>query len=82
MKTEYFVYVLQSNKDQGFYTGLTNDLTRRIKQHNNGLVLSTKSRIPLKIVYSENCKSRKEARLREKFLKSGSGRDWLKQKIA
>lgn len=44
----YFVYILKSEKDKKLYTGYTNDLKKRLKDHNAGVVTSTKYRIPLK----------------------------------
>ena len=68
----YYVYVLKSKKDGNLYTGSTNDLKRRLDEHNNGLVFSTKSRRPFELVYYEAYKSEKDARSREKNLKLGS----------
>jgi putative endonuclease len=68
---EYFVYILQSSKDNKYYVGMTNDVNRRLKEHNAGLQKSTKARRPFKLVYKECCASRKEARIKEKQLKSG-----------
>ena len=51
----YFVYVLQSQIDKKFYTGYTRNLNERIKQHNNGVVSSTKDRRPLRLVYYSPC---------------------------
>jgi len=65
----YYVYVLKSKKDNELYTGFTSSLRRRIFEHNNGLVASTKSRKPFELIYSEGYKSEKDARHREKNLK-------------
>ena len=65
----YYVYVLKSERDKMFYTGSTNDLKRRIKEHNNGRVYSTKLRKPLKLVYYEAYGSERDARKRESNLK-------------
>jgi predicted GIY-YIG superfamily endonuclease len=62
LKMEY-VYVLTSLKDKVFYTGLTNDIHKRVHRHNSGLVRSTKSRRPLVLVHSEAVGSRAEAQL-------------------
>ena len=72
------VYVLRSDVDNKRYIGLTNNLERRINQHNSGKVKSTKSRIPFKLIYFEEFESRSEAALREKFFKTGCGREFLK----
>ena len=55
---------------------MTNDLERRLMEHNTGHVKPTKAYIPWKIIYGEKCLSREEARAREKFFKSGSGREF------
>lgn len=66
----YFVYMLKSLKDEKFYTGHTADLKRRLKQHNSGRVRSTKARRPFELVYWESLKTRREAMLREREVKS------------
>lgn len=73
-----FVYVLKSENDNIRYIGLTNNLDRRLTEHNHGKVKSTKSRLSFKLVYLEEFESRSEAALREKFFKTGSGREFLK----
>ncbi len=65
----FYVYVLKSKKDGKFYIGSTNNLRKRLKEHNNGKVFSTKSRIPFELVYYEAYKSEKDARKRESNLK-------------
>ena len=64
-----YVYILKSRKDGNLYTGSTNDLNRRLEEHNAGLVFSTKSRIPFELIYFEAYRSEKDARFREKNLK-------------
>ena len=76
--SKYYVYVLKSLKDGKRYTGITNDLERRMKDHNYGRNSSTKSRRPLVLEYSEIYRNKMEARQREKYLKSGIGRENLK----
>ena len=78
---KYYVYVLQCQKDGSLYKGLTKDLSSRIQEHNAGHVKHTKSRLPVKLIHQEELPSREEARRREKFLKSGSGRSFLKKII-
>ena len=77
----YFVYVLRSEKDGRLYKGQTSDLDRRIKQHSSGENKSTKGFRPWKLVYSEKFLTRAEAVLREKYFKSGIGREFLKEKL-
>lgn len=64
-----YVYILKSKKDSNFYIGSTNDLKRRINEHNAGLVFSTKSRVPFELVYYETYRAESDARRREKSLK-------------
>ena len=75
----FIVYVLKSEKDGNMYIGQTCDLGRRLEEHKNGLVKSTKGRRPLKLIYKENYSSRKEAVARERELKSGEWRELLKE---
>ncbi len=75
----HWTYVLRSDKDGTSYTGSTSDLEKRIKTHNSGKVRSTKSKRPLKLIYSEQHDSLTSARQRENFLKSGQGRKWIKK---
>ncbi|MEK7637788.1 MAG: GIY-YIG nuclease family protein [Patescibacteria group bacterium] len=76
----HYVYVLYSTSDYGFYTGYTSNLRQRYGQHRQGKSFATKSRLPLKLVYYEVCLSWKDARAREKFLKSGMGKRYLKNR--
>ena len=77
----YSVYVLKSLKDGKHYTGYTNDLKRRITEHNRGKTESTRRRRPFVLIYSENFEEKDEAEKREKFFKSGRGREELKKII-
>ena len=61
----YYVYILMSSVDGGFYTGSTGDLKHRVQEHSEGLVLTTRDRRPLELVYDEACNSRKDACRRE-----------------
>lgn len=69
----FFVYIIQSLKDNCFYTGLTSNLGQRLEAHNSGQVKSTRRRKPFKIVFYEEFASLREARQREKYLKSYKG---------
>jgi putative endonuclease len=77
----YYVYVLLSEKDKKLYTGYSNNLKRRIELHNNGKVDSTKNRRPLKLIYFEGCLNQQDATRREKYLKSGNGKIFLKNRL-
>ena len=63
------------------YTGYTSDLKKRIGEHESGYVLSTKGRRPLKLIYAEWCLNQKDAIAREKYLKSGMGKRYLKNRL-
>ena len=78
----YYTYVLMSAKDGKLYTGETHDLDKRLLEHNQGLVLSTAHRRPFKVVYYEACLSEIDALRREKFLKSGNGKAYLKKRLS
>ncbi|MBI4085387.1 MAG: GIY-YIG nuclease family protein [Candidatus Liptonbacteria bacterium] len=73
----HFVYVLKSGAGGHNYVGCTNNLTKRLRLHNSGGVYSTKNRIPLKLIYSEIFLNQQDAFAREKFLKTGWGKNYL-----
>ena len=77
----YYVYILKSLKDHKLYVGFTGKLKERIVRHNNGLVEATKDRRPLKLIYYEACLNKKDAIEREKALKTGFGRAYLKRRL-
>lgn len=77
----YYVYVLQSKKDGMQYTGFTDDLSRRLFEHNQGLQESTKHRLPFELIYFEWCINKEDALKREKYLKSGWGKKYLKLRL-
>ena len=77
----YYVYVLKSEVDGRLYKGMTDNVTKRLKQHNLGQNKSTKGFRPWKLVYQEEFPIRIEARAREKFFKSGGGREFLREKL-
>jgi putative endonuclease len=74
----YYLYILLSEKDNKRYVGFSENLKRRINEHNSGSVKSTKNRRPLKLIYFEEYESKGDAIKREKFFKSGLGRSFLK----
>jgi len=65
----FYAYVLKSEKDGRLYIGYTDDIRRRIKEHNSGLNTSTRHRKPFYLVYCEIYLSSKDARIRESRLK-------------
>jgi len=74
----YYTYVLRSLKDGRFYKGLTKDIERRINEHNSGKTKSTAPYIPRELVYYEKSDNLHDARKKEKYLKSGAGRAFIK----
>ena len=78
----YYVYVLKSSKDGNLYVGHTNDLARRFKEHNTGKVDCTKLRMPFSLLYYEACNVLEDAVKREKSLKTGFGRSYLKKRLS
>jgi len=77
----WYVYVLSSRKKDSWYIGSTRDLQKRILRHNSGKNKSTKHGIPWKLIYCEISLNRNDARAREKYLKSGMGRKYLKNRL-
>lgn len=78
----YQVYVLRSKKDSSFYVGYTNNIERRLKEHNNGLVEYTRKYLPWRLIYYESFLSIEDAKKREKSLKSfGKAFSQLKLRI-
>jgi len=78
----YYVYVLQSELDNRFYTGFTKNLEKRVEEHNSGISRSTKGRIPLKLVYYEFCLNLKDAMKRERYLKTTWGKRNIRNRIS
>ena len=67
-----YIYILQCS-DNSYYVGSTNNLTKRIEEHNHGEGAEyTKHRLPVKLVYYEECLNIKEAFLREKQVQGWS----------
>jgi len=77
----YYVYIIQSKKDKRWYTGYTADLRKRFKEHNENKVYSTKGRGPFELIYYEACLNQQDATSREKYLKTGMGKRYLKNRL-
>lgn len=77
----YYLYILKSLKDGQLYVGVTKNLEKRTKEHNFGMVKSTKSRRPLVLVWREFYKTLSEARKREWFFKNTPKGGKLKKKL-
>src|ERR1035437_6421193 len=77
----FYVYVMQSLKDGGFYTGYSDDLKRRFTEHSSGAVISTRNRLPVKLVYYEASCNQQDALRREKYLKTAWGKRYVKTRL-
>jgi len=77
----HYVYVLRSLKDNGFYIGYSANLRRRLSEHVSGESFTTSHRGPWKLIYYEAYLERDDALGRERYLKSGSGRKFLKTQL-
>ncbi len=78
----YHVYLLKSKADNSLYIGYTNNLNRRLDEHNSGLVGYTKKFIPWTLLYYESFTSIEDAKKREKSLKYfGRAYSQLKKRI-
>ncbi len=74
----YYVYVLKSLKNKKIYIGRTQDLKRRIKEHSQGKVWTTKRLLPIKLVFYEAFSSKQDAIRRERYFKTSKGKNSLK----
>ncbi len=75
----YFVYAIKSGLDGRVYVGFSSNVEKRIKEHNAGKTKSTKGFRPWRQIYSETVETRLTAREREKYFKSGMGKEFLKK---
>jgi len=78
----FYVYVLRSIEFERNYVGFTTNVDRRLKDHNSGRTKSTRPYKPWKVILFERFSSKMEALSREKFLKTGQGRDYIKKLLA
>jgi len=78
----YYVYILQSLKNNSLYIGYTSDLQKRFNEHNSGLSQATKPYIPWKLIFYEAFLNRIDAKDREEYLKGGYGRKSIKAMIS
>ncbi len=74
----YFVYILKSKHRDFIYTGYTENLTRRFKEHNNREELSTKHYAPFEFIHYEAYRNMKDAKRREEYLKTTKGKTTLR----
>lgn len=75
----HYVYAISSIGHNYIYVGMTQDVDKRIQRHNDGRERTTKFYRPFELIYSEVCKTRIEARVREKYWKSGIGKEQLRK---
>ena len=76
---KFYVYAISSLKHNYIYVGLTQNVENRVKRHNDGRERTTKYYRPFVLIYTEVCNTRLEARVREKYWKSGVGKEKLKK---
>lgn len=74
----YYVYAISSKVKSYIYVGLSNNPQRRINHHNRGYNRTTRPYKPFETLLLEKCGTRLNARKREKYLKAGSGKEFLK----
>lgn len=77
----YYVYILQSRKDKSYYTGFTENLKQRLKEHNYGTADYSKSKTPFELIWFCTFKDKKKAPDFEKYLKQGSGFAFAKKRL-
>ena len=80
--TFFYVYVISSIESGEFYIGYSQNLKKRLADHNSGKNHSTKLKKPWQLIYFEGYKDKQDALGREKFLKSGSGSKYLRKQLA
>ncbi|MFN4212624.1 MAG: GIY-YIG nuclease family protein, partial [Microgenomates group bacterium] len=78
----YYVYILQSLKNNNLYMGFSSNLKNSLENHNLGLNHSTKNRRPLKLIYYEAFLNEEDAKNKEKFYKSGRGHEVIKKMLS
>ena len=77
----YYVYAILSTGSKYRYIGITDNVARRVGQHNRGYNATTKPYTPFRLIFVEEHVDRKSARVREKYLKTGIGREFLDRLI-
>ena len=78
----YYVYILQSSKNNSLYIGYNSNLKNRLREHNSGLSQATKPFIPYKLIFYEAFLDRTDVKNREKYLKGGYGRKTIKSMLS
>ena len=79
---QFTVYVLVSEIDNSWYIGYTRDLEKRLREHNAGRSITTSKKMPWRLIYYEVAFNKEDSIAREKYLKSGMGRRYLKNRLS
>lgn len=77
----FYVYIFEGSVDGNKYIGFTNDLRRRLEEHQKGKSKSTRPRLPMKLIYFESCLNEDDARRREHYFKTTGGRRFLAKRL-
>ena len=78
---DFHIVTILRLADGSLYTGYTAKLEQRVRQHENGEVVSTRGKRPVKLIYFEACLLKKDALAREKYLKSTYGKQRLRKRL-
>ncbi len=78
----FFTYIIQSQDDNSYYIGHSSDIIKRLEYHNQGLSRYTSKKVPWKLVYIEIFQTKKEANMRELFLKKQRNRAFYDRLIS
>ena len=77
----FYTYILKSEKNGRIYMGYTNNLRKRLNEHNKGKSYYTNRDKPYLLIYYEACLNKDDAESRELFLKSGMGKRYVKNRL-
>jgi putative endonuclease len=77
----YYVYVLKSHLDDKLYIGYTTNLENRLREHENGEVISIRTRRPFELIFYESYRSMEDAKRREKYFKTAKGKSSLRMML-
>ena len=77
----FYIYIIQSQKDESYYIGSSGDLPDRIERHNAGRSRYTRTRLPWELVYYEEFRTKSEALKRENQIKRRKSKEYIKKLI-
>ena len=77
----FYNYVIRRKKNNKWYTGFTGDLRKRFNEHNSNKVVSTKGKGHFELIYYEGCQNKHDAVIRKKYLKTGMGKRYLRNRL-